>query len=76
MQSMDDIYQKYARTVYKYLLTLVHNENVAEELTQETFYQAIRCIDKYNGKIQYKKGFSIDINSSYPTIMFNKKLPN
>lgn len=31
--------------------------------------------DKYNGKIQYKKGFSIDINSSYPTIMFNKKLP-
>ena len=50
MQSMDEIYQKYARTVYKYLLTLVHNDNIAEELTQETFYQAIRCIDKYNGK--------------------------
>lgn len=47
---MDEIYQKYARTVYKYLLTLVHNQDIAEELTQETFYQAIRCIDNYNGK--------------------------
>ena len=41
MQSMDEIYQKYAKRVYKYLLSLIHNQDVAEELTQETFYQAI-----------------------------------
>ena len=49
MQKVDEIYQKYARTVYKYLLSKTHDENIAEELTQETFYQALRCIDRYDG---------------------------
>ena len=49
MQSMDEIYQKYARTVYKYLLSLTHSSDLAEELTQETFYQAVRSIKHFNG---------------------------
>ncbi len=49
MQSMDEIYQKYARTVYKYLMSLTHKEELAEELTQETFYQAIRSIGGFKG---------------------------
>ncbi len=49
MQSLEEIYQKYAMRVYKYLLSLCHNEEMAEEITQETFYQAVRCIDKYDG---------------------------
>lgn len=48
MQSMDEIYQKYAQMVYKYLLTLTHDSDLAEELTQETFYQAIKSIHKYD----------------------------
>lgn len=48
MQSMDEIYQKYAKTVYKYLLSQVHNHDLAEELTQETFYQAIRSIERFD----------------------------
>ena len=50
MQSMDEIYQKYATTVYKYLMSLTHNEELAEELTQETFYQAVRSIKSFEGK--------------------------
>lgn len=49
MQSMEEIYQKYAQTVYKYLLSLTHDEDVAEEVTQETFYQAIKSIDRFDG---------------------------
>ena len=49
MQSMDEIYQTYARTVYKYLLSKTQNEEIAEELTQETFYQAVRCIKRFDG---------------------------
>lgn len=49
MQSMDEIYQTYARTVYKYLLLKTHNENIAEELTQETFYQAVKSINRFDG---------------------------
>lgn len=52
MQSMDEIYQNYAKTVYKYLLSLIHNQDVAEELTQETFYQAIRSIDRFDESCQ------------------------
>ena len=46
---MDELYQQYARTVYKYLKSVTHNEDLAEELTQETFYQAIRSIDRFDG---------------------------
>ena len=50
MQSMDEIYQTYARTVYKYLMSMTQNEDIAEELTQETFYQAVRGIGRFDGK--------------------------
>ena len=46
---MEEIYQAYARTVYRYLLSKTQNETIAEELTQETFYQAIRSIDRFDG---------------------------
>lgn len=48
MQPMEDIYQQYARTVYRYLFSLIHDSDLAEELTQETFYQAIRSIDYFD----------------------------
>lgn len=49
MESIEEIYQKHAQTVYKYLMTLVRNSDIAEELTQETFYQAIKSIRRYDG---------------------------
>ena len=48
MQSMDTIYRDYANTVYRYLMSLTRDSDLAEELTQETFYQAIRTIDRYD----------------------------
>ena len=52
MQSMDEIYQKYAQMVYKFLLSRTCNSDLAEELTQETFYQAIRTIDRFDESCQ------------------------
>ena len=49
MQSMEEVYRQYARTVYRYLLTLTRDGDLAEELTQETFYQAIRTSEHYDG---------------------------
>ena len=46
---MGDVYRKYADMVYWYLLSLTHDSHIAEELTQETFYQAIRSSGKYDG---------------------------
>ena len=46
---MDAIYRDYADPVFRYLMTLCRDEDTARELTQETFYQAIRTSGKYNG---------------------------
>ena len=48
MQTMDEIYQRYAMTVYKFLLSKTGNEDLSEELTQETFYQAVKSIGRYD----------------------------
>lgn len=46
---MEQTYKEYAGNVFKYLLSLSHDENLAEELTQETFYRAVYSIEKYDG---------------------------
>jgi RNA polymerase sigma factor (sigma-70 family) len=46
---MERIYTEYSKMIYKYLFSMTHNENIAEELMQETFYQAIRCQSRYDG---------------------------
>ena len=50
MQNIEEIYKQYFKTVYKYLFCLTRNENLAEELTQETFYNAIKHIGKFKGE--------------------------
>lgn len=49
MFDMDAAYREYAVMVYKFLLSLCYEEELAEELTQETFYQAVRSVDRYDG---------------------------
>ena len=48
MQSIEDIYQQHAQTVYRYLFSKTHDHHLSEELTQETFYQAVRSINRYD----------------------------
>ena len=49
MFDMDAAYREYAVMVYKFLLSLCYEEELAEEVTQETFYQAVRSVDRYDG---------------------------
>ena len=49
MEDMEKVYQQHARTVYKFLLTKTRDEHLAEELTQETFYQAVKSVDRFDG---------------------------
>ncbi|MEG0904286.1 MAG: sigma-70 family RNA polymerase sigma factor [Lachnospiraceae bacterium] len=49
MQSFEEIYELYARKVFLFLLSKTNNEQLSEELTQETFFQAILCIDRFKG---------------------------
>ena len=46
---LHEAYTRHARTVYRFLLSQCGSADLAEELTQETFYRAVRSIDRYNG---------------------------
>ena len=48
MLSMDEVYRTHSMMVYKYLLSLTGDEDLSEELTQETFYQAVKSINRYD----------------------------
>ena len=50
MTDLGEVYSKFSGTVTAYLLRLCGSRQLAEELTQETFYQAVRCIGRFDGK--------------------------
>ncbi|MBR6185475.1 MAG: sigma-70 family RNA polymerase sigma factor [Clostridia bacterium] len=47
---MERIYRQYGGMVLAYLTRLCQNRELAQELTQETFYQAVRHINRFEGK--------------------------
>lgn len=51
MQDMEEIYKQYSKTVYKYIFCLSNgDEDLSEEITQETFAVAIQRINEFKGK--------------------------
>lgn len=49
--SFEDIYKEYFHIVYGYLLTLTNmNRSLSEELTQETFFRAMRKISSFRNE--------------------------
>ncbi|MDE6882785.1 MAG: sigma-70 family RNA polymerase sigma factor, partial [Lachnospiraceae bacterium] len=46
---IEEIYEMYSRKVFLFLLSKTNNEHLAEELTQETFFQAVQGIDRFKG---------------------------
>ena len=47
----EEIYARYYKEVYYYLLSLDGNRETAEELTQETFFRAMKAIHKFKGEL-------------------------
>ena len=52
MEDLDAVYRAHAATVYRFLLAKCGSDQMAEELTQETFYQAVRSIGRFDGSCQ------------------------
>ena len=50
MQDIAEIYKKYSEIVYKYVFCLTGNEDITEEIVQETFLVAVQDINKFKGK--------------------------
>lgn len=50
MLNFDKIYEEYFDDVFRYLRGLTLNEDLAEELTEETFFKALKALPEFNGK--------------------------
>ena len=50
MTEFEEVYRLYFQDVYKYALSLTRDEHMAEEITQETFFKALRSIDQFDGR--------------------------
>jgi DNA-directed RNA polymerase specialized sigma24 family protein len=48
--NFSDIYTLYFEDVYKYLLALCHDEELAEELAQDTFFKAMKSYENFRGE--------------------------
>lgn len=50
MTGFEEIYQRYFGDVYRYIRRLSGSESVADEITSETFFRALRAIDSFRGE--------------------------
>lgn len=50
LKEFQKIYEEYAKPVYRFLLSMTADEDLAEELLAETFYKALRHIDRFEGR--------------------------
>ncbi len=75
MQDIEKIYEEYFEIVNKYVFCLTHNSDISEELTQETFYKAVRKIDTYKGECKISVWLcQIAKNLWYDECRKNKKM--
>ena len=64
-------------------LSKTNNEDIAEELTQETFFQAVQCIDKFKGNSSIltwlcgiaKNVWLKDLRKSQKTVSIEDNIP-
>lgn len=77
MQNIEQIYKEYFETVKRYLFCLTHNNDIAEEITQETFYRAVKKINTFKGECKISVWLcQIAKNIWYNELKKNKRMEN
>ncbi len=73
MTDFGEIYRVYFSDVYKYVLSISRNEAIAEEVTQETFFKAMRNIEKFNGSCKLSVWLCQIAKNTYFTLSQKQK---
>lgn len=64
--SFEELYQKYFQEIYLYVKSLSRNEKIAEDITQETFFKALKHLDSFDGSKDIRAWlFTIAKNTYY-----------
>lgn len=72
MESVEEIYNKYANAVKKYIFCITKDINLAEDIMQETFIVAINQINKFRGDCE----ISVWLFSIAKKILYKKTKKN
>lgn len=77
MTDFEKIYNEYFNDVYLYIKRLSGDEHVAEDITSETFFKALKSIDSFRGECEIRVWLcQIAKNSYYTYIKKNTKIQN
>jgi RNA polymerase sigma factor (sigma-70 family) len=69
------IYEKYFIDVYRFLLSMIRDEDEAEDVAQETFFKALTSIDSFDGSKDIRAWlFTIARNTFYSRRRKNKRI--
>ena len=67
MTDFEKIYNEYFNDVYLYIKRLSGDEHVAEEITSETFFKALKSIDSFRGECEIRVWLCQIAKNSYYT---------
>ena len=73
----EKVYKEYFNDVYLYIKRLSGDEHIAEEITSETFFKALKSIDSFRGECEIRVWLcQIAKNSFYTYIKKDSKIQN
>ena len=67
----EKLYKAYYLQVYSYTISLAKNREIAEEITQNTFYKAVSTTSQFKGKS--KEYQLVELLAKYPDKVFSKQ---
>ena len=77
MTDFEKLYNEYFNDVYLYIKRLSGDEHIAEDITSETFFKALKSIDSFRGECEIRVWLcQIAKNSYYTYVKKNSKVQN
>ena len=73
MSSIEEIYREYFQDVYLYILRLSGNEQIAEDITSDTFFKAIKGINSFREDCDIRVWLCQIAKNSYFTYLKKNK---
>lgn len=72
--NFEEIYHLYFQEVFLYIKSISNNESIAEEITQEAFFKALKAIDSFDGSKDIRAWLFTIAKNTYFSYYKKKKL--
>ena len=73
MDDFERIYAEYYDQVYGYCLRLTHDPHMAEEVTQESFFKALKAIGSFHGECRLQVWLCQIAKNTYFSLLKKQK---